>query len=77
MDLVILRTIRDYAEQPYEFLALTTGVPNLLNPPAVVAWNIDRRYLEDLENRGVSTVFGEVFAPGDRIRLAVYQPCFC
>ncbi|WP_432732251.1 hypothetical protein ABFA25_13500 [Mycobacterium lepromatosis] len=30
----------------------------MLNPPAVVVWNVDRRYWEDLANRAVSTVLG-------------------
>ena len=68
-DLVILRAVRDYAERIDEFLAWTTGVANLLNPPAVVAWNVDRRYLADLADRGVPTVSGAVFAPGEPVRL--------
>jgi hypothetical protein len=68
-DLVILRATHDYAERLDEFLAWTTRVANLLNGPAVVAWNADRRYLADLADRGVPTVPGDVFAPGDRVRL--------
>jgi hypothetical protein len=68
-DLVILRATHDYADRLDEFLAWTTGVANLLNAPAVVAWNADRRYLADLADRGVPTVPGEVVAPGDRVRL--------
>ncbi len=67
--LVILRATHDYADRLDEFLAWTTGVANLLNPPAVVAWNADRRYLADLADRGVPTVPGEVVAPGERVRL--------
>lgn len=68
-DLVILRATRDYAGRLDEFLAWTTRVTNLLNAPAVVAWNVDRRYLDDLADRGVPTVPGDVFAPGERVRL--------
>jgi hypothetical protein len=68
-DLVILRATHDYAGRLDEFLAWTTGVANLLNAPAVVAWNADRRYLGDLAHRGVPTVPGEVFGPDDRVRL--------
>jgi hypothetical protein len=67
--LVILRATHDYADRLGEFLAWTTGVANLLNAPAVVAWNVDRRYLGDLADRGVATVPGELFAPGERVRL--------
>jgi hypothetical protein len=75
-DLVILRATRDYAERLDEFLAWTTGVANLLNPPAVVAWNADRRYLDDLSARGVATVPGEIFAPGERVPLPRTGPVF-
>ena len=67
--LVILRATHDYADRLDEFLGWTTGVANLLNPPAVVAWNADRSYLADLADRGVPTVPGEVVAPGERARL--------
>jgi hypothetical protein len=67
--LVILRATHDYGERLDEFLAWTGRVANLLNPPAVVAWNADRRYLTDLTERGVPTLPGEVIAPGERVRL--------
>ncbi len=68
-DLVVLRATRDYAQRLDEFLVWTTNVTNLLNPPAVVAWNADRRYLDDLADRGVETMAGEVYAPGTRVGL--------
>ncbi len=67
--LVILRATHDYADRLDDFLAWTRRVANLLNPPAVVAWNADRRYVTDLTDRGVPTVPGEVVAPGERARL--------
>jgi hypothetical protein len=67
--LVILRATHDYGSRLDEFLAWNRGVANLLNAPAVVAWNADRRYLSDLAEREVPTVPGHVFAPGDQIRL--------
>lgn len=57
-DLVILRTIDDLAARRDEFLAWTTRVKNLLNPPAVVAWNLRARYLDDIEKAGVPTLPG-------------------
>ena len=68
-DLVILRATHDYAERLDEFLPWTAGVANLLNAPAVVAWNADRRYLGDLAHRGVPTVPGDVVAPGEPLKL--------
>jgi hypothetical protein len=68
-DLVILRATHDYPSRLNEFLSWTTGVQNLLNPPAVVSWNVDRRYLADLAARGVPTVPGQAYAAGDRVEL--------
>lgn len=67
--LVILRAPRDYAARLEEFLAWSAGVSNVLNAPAVVAWNADRRYLTDLAGRGVPTLPAELYAPGERVRL--------
>jgi hypothetical protein len=68
-DLVILRATWDYVDRLDEFLTWTTSVPNLLNAPAVVAWNTDKRYLRDLADAGVATPRGEFFGPDDRVRL--------
>lgn len=68
-DLVILRAVHDYADRLGEFLAWTLKVKNLLNPPAAVAWNADRRYLDELANRDVPTVPKTTFAPGEQVRL--------
>jgi hypothetical protein len=63
-DLVILRAAWDYAERQDEFLAWTTRVRNLLNPPALVAWNSDKHYLQDLAAAGVPTVPSFFLEPG-------------
>ncbi len=55
-DLVILRAAADYPDRQDEFLGWTRRVRNLLNPPDVVAWNVDKRYLRDLESAGVPTL---------------------
>ncbi len=69
-DLVILRAARDYVRRLDEFLAWTRAVPNLLNPPAVVAWNSNRRYLGRLTERDVPVVPGVRYAHGEAVRLA-------
>ncbi|OBI21326.1 hypothetical protein [Mycobacterium sp. E2497] len=53
-DLVILRATADDQRRD-EFLTWTRRVRHLLNPPDAVAWNLDERYLRDLENDGVPT----------------------
>ena len=51
------------------FLEWTTRVANLLNAPAVVAWNTDKHYLADLADAGVPTVASHFFVPGERMRM--------
>lgn len=68
-DLVILRAAWDYIDRLDQFLDWSGRVANLLNPPAVVAWNTDKRYLADLAEAGVPTVSSQFFAPGERVRL--------
>jgi hypothetical protein len=70
-DLVILRATWDYVDRLDEFLAWTLHVKNLLNAPDVVAWNTNKRYLLDLESRGVPIVPSAVFAPGHAVRMPV------
>jgi len=68
-DVVILRATWDYIERLDEFLAWTTAVPNLLNSPAVVAWNTDKRYLHDLAVAGVPVIDSEFFTPDQLVHL--------
>lgn len=68
-DVVILRAAWDYSERLDEFLAWTRAVPHLLNAPEAVAWNADKRYLLDLERRGVPIVATAVFGPSEQVRL--------
>ena len=68
-DLVILRATWDYIERLDEFLAWSTKVRNLLNSPAVVAWNTDKHYLHDLAVAGVPVVESEFFEPGQDVHL--------
>jgi hypothetical protein len=68
-DVVILRATWDYIERLDEFLDWAARVRNLLNPPNVVAWNTNKRYLADLEDRGVPIVPSRFFGPGEKFRL--------
>ena len=55
----VVGTTWDYTNRPGEFLdrmdALGAAIP-VLNPPGVLRWNADKRYLRALEARGVPTV---------------------
>ena len=59
IDAVVLGTPWDYAPRVQAFLArldaLAAAVP-VLNSPALVRWNADKRYLRDLAERGVASV---------------------
>lgn len=57
---MLLGTAWDYQDHPEEFLAkleaLTGRDVQVCNPPDVVRWNADKRYLEELAQRGATTV---------------------
>jgi glutathione synthase/RimK-type ligase-like ATP-grasp enzyme len=47
-DLVVIRSTWDYQERRDEFLAWVRSVPRIVNPPEIVEWNTDKRYLGEL-----------------------------
>lgn len=59
-DGVLLRSVWDYFECVPEFLAwlgsLEAGGVPCWNEPSLVRWNLDKRYLRDLEAKGIATV---------------------
>lgn len=58
-DLLVLRSPWDYPERMPEltaWLAHVEGATTLLNPPALVRWNLDKRYLAQLAAAGVAIV---------------------
>jgi glutathione synthase/RimK-type ligase-like ATP-grasp enzyme len=55
----VLRTTWNYFDHPAAFSAWierVSGQTRLINPPALVRWNMDKHYLDDLRARGVNTV---------------------
>ena len=65
--LVLLRSTWDYTTRLPEFHAWLERVAAqtaLLNPPAVVRWNVDKHYLGELARAGVATVPSEFVEPG-------------
>lgn len=73
-DAVVIRSTWDYTERADDFEGWLAhlehrGVP-LWNPPALVRWNMDKRYLLDLEARGVATVPTLVIDRGSGVTLA-------
>jgi len=58
-DLLVIRSPWDYPERPEEFgrwLARAGAATRVVNPPEVVRWNLDKRYLADLAAAGVPVV---------------------
>ncbi len=67
-DLAVLRSTWDYVPRYAEFLRwldTTAARVHVLNTPAVVRWNTDKHYLEDLAERGVPVAPTEFFRPGE------------
>lgn len=57
--LVVLRSTWNYYRDLPGFLTWldrTAARARVLNPPAIARWNVDKRYLRDLEARGVAIV---------------------
>jgi glutathione synthase/RimK-type ligase-like ATP-grasp enzyme len=66
-DLVVVRSTWDYTERRDEFLGWADDVASrtaLVNPPHVLRWNTDKRYLADLADAGVRVVDTEFVAAG-------------
>jgi len=59
-EIVVIRTPWDYQRTPDEFLAvlekIDSSTARLENPLDVVKWNLDKRYLRELELRGLRIV---------------------
>ena len=70
----IVRSTWDYHHRPAAFLTWiermeAAGVP-LWNPPAVLRWNLDKRYLGELERRGIAVVPTRIVPKGSGMTLA-------
>ena len=48
-----------------EFRRWASSVPHLVNPPAVLEWNTDKRYLAEAQAAGLPVVPTRFVAPGD------------
>lgn len=63
-DLVVVRSTWDYTPRRDLFLAWAQGLPRLVNPAGVLAWNTEKRYLRDLADAGLAVVPTTFVAPG-------------
>jgi hypothetical protein len=65
-DLVVIRSAWDYTLRRGEFLAWVDARGACLrNPPAVVSWNSDKRYLRELAEAGLPVTPTTFVEPGD------------
>ncbi len=67
-DAALLRSPWDYVDRLPEFLVWcerTARLTALWNPPDVVRWNTDKRYLGELAARGLPVIESHFLAPGD------------
>ncbi|MFN2471771.1 MAG: RimK family alpha-L-glutamate ligase [Gaiellaceae bacterium] len=64
-DLVVVRSTWDYPERRDTFLAWAAALPRVLNPPDVLRWNTDKRYLAELADAGVPVVPTQFVEPGE------------
>jgi glutathione synthase/RimK-type ligase-like ATP-grasp enzyme len=74
-DLCILRSCWDYHLRINEFLRwldrLEERRVNIMNPISTVRWNHDKRYLKDLENRGIPIV--PTFLPNGEVATSLKE----
>jgi glutathione synthase/RimK-type ligase-like ATP-grasp enzyme len=73
-DAVVVRSTWDYTTQVAEFLEVLSGIEEVTpvwNPVPVLRWNVDKRYLADLEAQGVAVVPTLYVAPDESPDLAI------
>ncbi len=74
-DAVLIRSTWDYHYKIKAFLAWLSDLEKkgvmLLNPPALVRWNMHKSYLLELAARGVPIVETRLLKTGDRVDLAL------
>jgi len=71
-DRVALRSVWDYPQRLPEFLAWLDAiepVTDVVNPAAVVRWNLDKHYLRDLAAAGVACIPTAFAEPGEAAEL--------
>lgn len=72
-DLALLRSTWDYTYRLDEFLAWVDRIARstrLYNPPELIRWNIDKRYLLELAQAGVPVIASRFIAPGEPLEFS-------
>jgi hypothetical protein len=64
--MILVRSTWDYTERPEEYLVWTASVADRLhNPAAVIAWNTDKVYLDELQHVGLPVIPTEFITPAE------------
>ncbi len=74
IDVALIRSTWDYFERPDEFrvwIASVESQTTLRNPPAMLKWNFDKRYLGELANSGVPVVPTEYVGNAEEVQDAL------
>lgn len=71
-DLSVVRSTWDYTDRRHRFVTWAQSVPRLVNPAEVIAWNSDKRYLDDLSSAGIPIVPTTWISTADEIRLPTH-----
>lgn len=73
-DLAVVRSTWDYVPRREQFVSWAREIPcPVRNSAEVLAWNTDKRYLRELERRGVDIVPTRWFEPGSPVDLEVLR----
>jgi hypothetical protein len=67
--MVVIRLTWDYIFRRDEFVSWTKMLPLVANPPDILEWNTDKRYLTDLMRAGVPVIPTRFIGPGDPLEL--------
>lgn len=65
-DLAVVRNTWDYVGRREQFLAWAARAGRLVNPPEVLEWSTEKRYLDDLRAAGLPVVPTMFIEPGGR-----------
>ena len=71
-DLVLVRSTWDYAPRREAFIDWASSLPRVANPADVLAWNTDKRYLDELAAAGIPTVSTRFCGPDDELELPAF-----
>jgi glutathione synthase/RimK-type ligase-like ATP-grasp enzyme len=74
IDVTLIRSTWDYFQRPDEFrvwLASVEAQTKIRNPPAMLNWNFDKRYLSELAGAGVPVVPTEYVGNAEEVQAAL------